>query len=296
MLSRASTTGFTAGYFLRMPDTSSSPPPHPAQISTRHCPFLPSETKEVSSRKQLVGLPPMTAQEVMAVIRGAVVMQKDPTAGGRTGSNRTEEHMLIEEVTLVDGGRAVKRFVIATLLILSAMLAPTSPLVTAVVAPTSPLVTAVVAPTSPLVTAVVAPTSPLVTAVVAPTSPLVTAVVIVATRFERNAHASQERFFYLRECGCRKRRDKQCHKITAAMLYSVGLPALRRMLAPSARAQPPAENHAHTAFFAKNALDFSLQTCAAGTGIKAAGKVAQTFVSRNTTRILDLRHDVPDIE
>jgi hypothetical protein len=135
-----------------------------------------------------------------------------------------------------------------------------------------------------------------VTAVVAPTSPLVTAVVIVATRFERNAHASQERFFYLRECGCRKRRDKQCHKITAAMLYSVGPPAWRRMLDPSARTQPPAENHAHTALFAKNTLDFSLQTCAAGTGIKAAGKVAQTFVSRNTTRVLDLRHDVPDTE
>jgi hypothetical protein len=55
-------------------------------------------------------------------------------------------------------------------------------------------------------------------------------------------------------------------------------------------------DHPHTALFAKNPLDFSLQTCAAGTGMKAAGKVAQTLVSRNTTRILDLRHDVPDIE
>ena len=75
----------------------------------------------------------MIAQEATAVIRGAVLMQEDPAAGGRNGSNPTEERMRIEEVTLADGERAVKRFAIATLLILSVMLVPTSPLVTAVV-------------------------------------------------------------------------------------------------------------------------------------------------------------------
>ena len=81
----------------------------------------------------MVAQPPMIAQEVTAAIRGAVLMQEDPAAGVRNGSNQTEDRMRIEEVTLADGERAVRRFAIATLLILSAMLAPTSPLVTAVV-------------------------------------------------------------------------------------------------------------------------------------------------------------------